>query len=145
MKRLTIILIISVLVSLNGFSQKCNIETIKNLRLNKDNLTDSLMLSFLTSIDETCKNNVEWTEASNWTLYWLADVETKSFIDLLKSNKSTIDIPLIIDEFKQPVNDAIDLIGIYKKLTDLNDKDEIVINILNSIKSAANGLDIEIK
>ena len=49
------------------------------------------------------------------------------------------------DEFKQPVNDGIDLVGIHKKIADLNDNDEIVTKILDSIKSAAKGLGLEMK
>ncbi len=124
---------------------KCDLETIKNLRIHKDSLTDKLMTDFLFSIDKSCQNNVEWSEASNWTLFWIADIETEKFIDLLKTNQNELDIPLIINEFKQPVNDGIDLIGIYKKIEKLNDNSELVIKILDSIKSAAKGLGLEIK
>lgn len=149
-KTLTIVLVL--IISFNIFSQetsdnnvKCDLETIKNLRIHKDSITDNLIMDFIFSIDKSCNNNVEWSEASNWTLFWLADIETQRFIKLLKSNRAKIEIQLIIDEFKQPINDGIDLVGIYKKTADLNDNDEIVIEILDSIKSAAKGLGLEIK
>jgi hypothetical protein len=148
----TILIFLTLIINSNIYSQKvvdnitkCDLETIKNLRIHKDSLTDKLMTDFLFSIDNSCKNNVEWSEASNWTLFWLADIETKRFIDLLKSNQNELDIQLIVEEFKQPVNDGIDLIGIYKKIEKLNDKSELVIKILDSIKSAAKGLGLEIK
>jgi len=124
---------------------KCDMETIKNLRVNKDSLTDGLVTDFLLSIDNSCHNNVEWSEASNWTLFWLADIDAKRLIDLIKANRDKLDIPLIINEYKQPINDGIDLIGIYNKIERLNDKSELVIKILDSIKSAASGLGLEIK
>ena len=148
----TILIFLTLIINSNIYSQKvvdnitkCDLETIKNLRIHKDSLTDKLMTDFLFSIDNSCKNNVEWSEASNWTLFWLADIETKRFIDLLKSNQNELNIQLIVEEFKQPVNDGIDLIGIYKKIEKLNDKSELVIKILDSIKSAAKGLGLEIK
>lgn len=132
-------------LSLNIYCQvtvndtKCDLETIKNLRIHKDSITDKLVMDFLFSMDKSCHNNVEWIEASNWTLYWLADIVTQRFIRLLKSNHDKIDIQFIIDEFKQPVDDGIDLIGIHKKIADLNDNDEIIKKILAAIKSAAKG------
>ena len=71
-------------------STKCDLETIKNLRIHKDSLTDKLMTDFLISIDKSCQNNVEWSEASNWTLFRLADFETKRFINLLKTNQNEL-------------------------------------------------------
>lgn len=144
-------IVFGLIISLNIYCQenidnsKCNLETIKNLRIHKDSLTDKLIIDFLFSIDKTCHNNVEWSEASNWTLYWLADIEPQRFIRLLKTNRDEIDVQLILDEFKQPINDGIDLVGIHKKIADLSDNDEIVTKILDSIKSAAKGLGIEIK
>ncbi|WP_321320614.1 hypothetical protein [Labilibaculum sp.] len=144
-------IVFGLIINLNIYCQenidnsKCNLETIKNLRINKDSITDKLVMDFLFSMEKSCHNNVEWSEASNWTLYWLADIETQRFIKLLKSNRDKIDTQLIIDDFKQPVNDGIDLAGIHKKIADLNDNDEIVTKILDSIKSAAKGLGIDIK
>ena len=145
MKKLIIITFAILLINQIGYGQKCNIETIKSLRINKDSLTDDLIFNFLVSIDESCQNNVEWSEASNWTLFWLADIETKRFIKQLKLNQEKIDIQLIIEEFKQPINDEINLVGIHAKITDLNDNDEIVLKILDSIKLAAEGLGLKIE
>jgi hypothetical protein len=128
-----------------AFGQKCDIETIKNLRIHKDSLTNNLITDFLFSIDRTCSNNVEWSEASNWTLFWLADIETERFIKLLKSNQQKFDTQLIISEFKQPINDRIDLVRIYNKIFNLNDKDDLTLKILDSIKLAAKKSGIEIK
>ncbi len=147
-----ILMFLTLILNCNVYSQKvtdnitkCDLETIKNLRIHKDSLTEKLMTDFLFSIDKSCQNNVEWSEASNWTLFWLAEIETEKFIDLLKTNLTELDIQLIINEFKQPVNDGIDLIGIYKKIEKLNDKSDLVIKLLDSIKSAAKGLGLDIK
>jgi hypothetical protein len=149
-KAMTIVL--GLIISICCYSQqitesdsKCNLETIKNLRIHKDSLTDKLITDFLFSIDKSCQNDVEWSEASNWTLFWLADIETKRFIKILKSNKDKIDTALIISTFKQPIDDEIDLLEIYNKIFNLTDKDEFVLEILNSIKLAAKGLELEIK
>ncbi len=145
-----ILIFLTLIINSNIYSQKvtdncikCDLKTIKNLRIHKDSLTDKLMADFLFSIDKSCQNNVEWSEASNWTLFWLADIETKRFIDLLKNNQNDLDIQLIIEEFKQPVNDGIDLKGIYEKIEKLNDKSELIIKILDSIKSAEKRLEIK--
>lgn len=145
MRKVFLIGFFIVLTNMIAFGQKCDIETIKNLRIHKDSLTNNLITDFLFSIDRTCSNNVEWSEASNWTLFWLADIETERFIKLLKSNQQKFDTQLIISEFKQPINDRIDLVRIYNKIFNLNDKDDLTLKILDSIKLAAKKSGIEIK
>jgi hypothetical protein len=143
---------LGLIVCISSYSQKntesdskCNLETIENLRIHKDSLTDKLIFDYLHSIDKLCENNAEWSEASNWTLFWLADIETKRFISLLKSNRDKIAIAEIVEEFKQPITDDIDLVQIYNKINSLCDKDVIVLDILDSIKLAANRSGLEIK
>ena len=145
MRKVILISACIVLTNMIGFGQKCDIETIKNLRIHKDSLTNNLITDFLFSIDKTCSNNVEWSEASNWTLFWLADIDTERFIHLIKTNQDKIDTQFVIAEFKQPINDGIDLVGIHKKIGGLNDNSVLVIKILDSIKAAAKGLGIEIE
>lgn len=119
---------------------KCNFKTIEDLKANQSSLPSGLILEFLMAMDSLCRNNAEWSEASNETLFWLADIHTKNFIDCLKVNQSKINIGLILEEFKQPIHDNIDLKGIYSKLQGLNDNDKIVKDILTSLKLAQNSL-----
>jgi hypothetical protein len=83
-------------------------------------------------------------EASNETLFWLADNHTKELIGCLKANKSKVDTSLVLEEFKQPIHDGIDLKRIYMKIKSLNDNDKIVNEILTSIKIAASGAGVEL-
>ena len=117
--------------------QKCNLETVSNLHIHKDSLTDKLIMDFLYSIDKSCKNDAEWSEASNGALFWLADVDTKRFIQLMVQHKKELDTKQIIAEFKQPIAAGTDLAGTYKKIAALGNQDELVYSILYSIRSAA--------
>lgn len=152
MKIKYIILTIGLLINLLAFGQnhtddilKCNIETIKELRINKDNISEKLIHNFLLSFDESCKNHVEYSQAANWTLFWLADIETKLFLETLKENQDDFAMNWIIFQFRQPIHDGIDLEAIYKKIQSLNYDDKFVRQILVSIKEAGKGLGIEME
>ena len=125
---------------LNSRGDKCNFETIDNLRAQKDEVSAKLILDFLLAMESSCCNNAEWSEASNETLFWLADTHTKNFIDCLKANKNKLDMVLIVSEFKQPIHDGLDLKGIYARLKKLNDNDKVAVDILNSLMFAIDGL-----
>jgi len=147
-----IIIIFGLLFNMFAFGQnetndtlKCNLEIIRELRINKDNISEKLIQNFLLSIDESCKNNAEFSQASNWTLFWLADIKTESFLETLKKNQDKLAMDWIVYQFRQPINDGIDLEGIYKKIQSLNYNDKFVLQILDSIKSAAKGLEIELE
>ena len=149
MKIKYIILTIGLLINLVAFGQietnenfKCNIETIKELRINKDNISEKLIHNFLLSMDESCKNNVEFSQAANGTLFWLADIETKLFLETLKENQDDFAMNWIIFQFRQPISDRIDLEAIYKKIQALNYSYR---QILVSIKEAGKGLGIEME
>ena len=51
----------------------------------------------------------------------------------------------IISQLSEPINDGIDLEGIYEKIQILNYNDNFVLQILDSINLAAKGLGIELK
>jgi hypothetical protein len=129
----------------NDKSLKCNSLTIENLRLNTENITDSLVLDFLLSLDVTCKNHVEFSEVSNETLFWLANIETTRLFRVINTKSELLDINFIILEFRRPVHDGIDLETIYKKIHSLKQETYPTIQILDSIKSAAKGLGINIE
>lgn len=127
----------------NEVEDKCNFTTIDNLKANQNSLSSGLILEFLIAMDSSCRNNAEWSEASNETLFWLAGNHTRIFIQCLKINQSKIDIGILLEEFKQPIHDNIDLKGIYSKLQSLNDNDKIVKDILASLGLALNKLKTE--
>jgi len=124
---------------------KCDIQTIIDIRNQSDNLTEQIIQAFLFSFDKSCMSNVEWSEASNWTLFWLADEKTDTLIRLFKEYENELDIPLFLLEFEQPVSDDIDLKNIYLKIKGLNDDSELTGNILKSIKTAADKMDLEVE
>jgi hypothetical protein len=124
---------------------KCDIESITQLKINKDSITDIMILRFVKSVGKDCINNAEFSEASNCTLFWLADIKTKDFIRLLNDNKNNIEIDFIVKEFESPINDGIDLISIYNKIKQLNDKTEISLRLLKSIETASKKSGLMIK
>lgn len=139
--------LIGIVITVNIFGQeieKCNINTVIELR-NGDSINDEKIVHFLYAIDKSCKNNVEWSELSNGTLFWLAENATDGFLEQVILNKEKLDVNQIVEEFNQPINDQIDLISIYRKIEKLKGKDEIVTRILESVECAANKMNLKIE
>jgi hypothetical protein len=88
---------------------KCNIEIVLETNENIENISEDLMLRFLRTFGTECKNNVEFSEFSNETLFKVIQTEPELFCKILENNKNQIEFDEIISELKSPINDLIDL------------------------------------
>jgi hypothetical protein len=150
--RIIVSTVFIMIITLHGICQgnktedrKCDIESINQLKINRDSITDKMILRFVTSIGKDCLNNAEFSETSNWTLFWLADLKTKDFVRLLNDNKNNLEINFIIKEFESPINEGIDVVSIYNKIKQIDNKSEISLRLLKSLEIASNKSGLKIK
>jgi hypothetical protein len=100
---------ISVAQSEKKDSLKCSIEMVHNINKQIENCTDNLILDYLQTFGEECKNNIEYSEFSNEVLFKLLQGQPEQFCKVLDANKSKIDFNSIIQEIENPLLDLVDL------------------------------------
>ena len=132
------------MLSLCGYTQskyKCNGNLVRIADQNADNLTEDICLDFLLTIDTICKNNAEFGQYSNETLFKLLESNPLMLIRTHDKNKSKIDSNLILYMIKTPIHDGFDLIGISKRIQELECESgfkEDILMALNYAISKAN-------
>ncbi|WP_319481653.1 hypothetical protein [uncultured Draconibacterium sp.] len=136
--RLNLLLICLILLNIYSYgiendSLKCNISVVREVYQNQDNVSKKLMLEFLKTFGKDCKNNVEFSEFSNETLYKVIQKNSDVFSKTLEDNLNQIDFNEIIFNLKNPLNDLIDLdltiIKIADTKIDKSIKDKLIIAI----------------
>jgi len=103
----------------NQSNHKCNGNLVRIANLNADNLTEDICLDFLLTIDTICESNAEFGQYSNETLFKLLESNPLILIITHDKNKSQIDSNLLLSMIKTPVHDGFDLIGIRKRIQEL--------------------------
>lgn len=117
-------------------SLKCNIEIVVEINENIENISENLMLRFLKTFGEECKNNVEFSEFSNETLFKVIQNEPGLFCKVIEKNNNQIDFGLIVSELKNPINDLIDLELTIKKIADTKTSHSLKSQLILAINSA---------
>jgi hypothetical protein len=124
LKNKTILLIFLTFMSYNNsFGQesdslKCNISIVREAYQNIENISDELMLKFLETFGKDCKNNVEFSEFSNETLFKVIQKNPEVFSEILEKNLNQIDFEEIIFNLRNPLHDLIDLDLTINKIAD---------------------------
>lgn len=107
----------------NSFGQesdslKCNISIVREAYQNIDRISGELMLKILKTLGRDCKNNVEFSEFSNETLFKVIQKNPEVFAETLENNLNQIDIKEIIYNLENPLHDLIDLDLTIDKIAD---------------------------
>ena len=123
--------------------QKCNISIAGEIQKNKEEATSNMVLYFLCSFDEACKNNVEFSEISNETVFYLLNTKPKLFLKTL--DNSSVDTELILEAIENPINDAIDLQVCYNRIAEQNKSMKHRAKVLDALTKAASKLNRDIK
>jgi len=110
------------MASADGPCIKCDIEKVKVINEQIDNLTFTILADFLCTFDSTCINNGEYSEWSNATLFLVLRKAPKLFMDVV--SKTHIRSKVIIYELENPIHDQIKLQQVYDtiKTTDIPKK-----------------------
>ena len=117
-------------------SLKCNIEIVLETNENIENISEDLMLRFLKIFGPECKNNVEFSEFSNETLFKVIQTEPELFCSVIENNKDQVDIGIIISELKSPLHDLIDLELTIDKIASVKTKSSLKNKLILAINSA---------
>jgi hypothetical protein len=119
-------------------SCKCNDNCWPDLKKNNYYLNDDQILLFLNSIGEECKNDAEFSEVSNEVLFNIVGANPESFLKVIETNSSKIDIKWILHELENPVNDGIDVRSIFEKINNITGYDSTKNLIIKSLNIALN-------
>ncbi len=117
-------------------SLKCNIEIVLETNENIENISEDLMLRFLRTFGTECKNNVEFSEFSNETLFKVIQIKPELFCKVLENNKNQIDLEIIISELKSPLHDLIDLELSIEKIANTKTNKSLKSKLIFAINSA---------
>lgn len=144
----TIFLILTILLSFESLygqdsdSLKCNISIIQEMYQNRDKISGELMLRFLKAFGKDCRNNVEFSEFSNETLYKVIQKHPVVFSKTLEDNLNKIDFDEIIFNLENPLHDLIDINLTINKIAD-TEIDKSIKNKLIIAINSGNWNDLE--
>lgn len=127
----------------NSFGQepdslRCNVAVLVKINERIDNISEKLMLKFLQTFGQECKNNVEFSEFGNETLFKVIQNQPEQFCTALEKYQSKIDLEIILLEIENPINDLIGLNQTKKIISDIKMKDELKLKLNNSFDRAIN-------
>ncbi|WP_194976315.1 hypothetical protein [Aquiflexum lacus] len=148
MKTIQKILTITLTLTLStSFAQtdckKCDIEKVKTIHDNIDNLTFKMVKDFLCTFDNLCETNIEFSQWSNEMLYKLLDKEPELIIKVL--DQSQLDnIEILLDEIENPIHE-FDYQKICEKVSEVKIESDFKQKVLKSIKLVADNEGIKIK
>ncbi len=141
LKANTIFLILLAFMSCNisygqdSDSLKCNISIVREAYQNLDRISGELMLKFLKTFGKDCKNNVEFSEFSNETLYKVIQKNPEVFVNILENNLEQIDFEEIIFNLENPLHDLINLDLTINKIADTKINKSLKAKLINAIYS----------
>ncbi len=111
---------------------KCDINKVAHLKRSMENLNSNDILSFLLTISEECKNNIEYSQLSNEVLFEIFNEKPELILQLIESNKE-IDTSQIFFMLRNPINDQINLLNIILKLQKIENR-EMKSHIINQLE-----------
>jgi len=123
-------------------SKKCDIEKVKAVHENIDNLSDKMVEDFLRTFDISCETNIEFSQWSNEMLYKLLDKDPGLVFKVLEQGQWNMEI--LLNEIKNPIHD-FDYQKIYDKISNTATKSEFQKRILKAIEIVADKEGFKIK
>ena len=88
--------------------KKCNLEVAVFSNKNAANLTYDQINNFFCTLNDSCRNNVEFSEVSNEALFQVFLNKPELWLKSLNEN-SSLSFDFILQQLSQPINDGIDL------------------------------------
>ncbi len=122
---------------------KCDLEKVRIVNQHLDSLTYQMLTEFLCTFDNSCKNNVEYSEFSNETLFSVLEKAPNLFFQVMATRQ--IDNKIILKEIENPINDLINLQTVYDKTKIATTKTELKTKYLNALILAANKSGLKLK
>ena len=126
-----------------GQSEKCDINKLVIVQENMDSLNYLMVEEFLLTFDESCKNNVEYSQWSNELLFKVINKWTSLYF-LVLTSKNIINDNYILEEFRNPLFDC-NYQKLFNKIEAIDTDKSIQTIYLNSLIELAKLEGIEIK
>ncbi len=116
-----ILIFLTIIVSVNSYGQrkdslKCNISIVSEANNSGEKISEDLMLRFLKTFGKDCRNNAEFTEFSNKTLFKVIQKNPEKFVKILNNNLSKIDFNEVLINLRNPIEELTDIELIIKKI-----------------------------
>lgn len=94
---------------------KCNIQNVLEVKLNLDSLTPEILQNFFCTFDDSCKNNVEFSQFSNGMLFEVMNKSPQLLLEVLE-NQSDLTKQSVYEELESPIDDRYMPIDLIKKI-----------------------------
>jgi len=114
--------------------KSCDIEKVKIVNDHMDSLTFQIVSDFLCTFDNSCINNVEYSEWSNETLFKLLESSPTLFFEVV--TKGQVDNKLLLKEIENPIQD-FDIQVIYDKINGATASTDLKGEYLKALMTAA--------
>lgn len=132
---MTILLFTLTKMSAMTFCEKCDIEKVKTINENLDNLTFEMIDEFLCTFDKSCEINVEFSEWSNEILFKVLNKSTELYFKVLTKAKIE-NSEILLKEIENPIAE-IDYQKIYDNIKKVDTQVKLKKEYLRVIKIAA--------
>lgn len=113
---------------------KCNVKVVLEMNESVGSASDVLVFRFLKTFGEECKNNVEYGEFSNETLFKLIQKQPVLFCKVLERDE--IELNAILIELENPLHDLVDLNKTKEGILECELNKELKAKLLDAIDKA---------
>jgi hypothetical protein len=114
----------------------CDIRSLKELGQSQEKPDEKEFLKYLICCNEKCHRDIEYAQASNYSLFLFFQYNAKILISVIRDNEKALDINYISFMLQNPVEESINIDATYSALAELENKDTLVENFLGSLKIA---------
>lgn len=115
---------------------KCDISIVAATQNNVEALTKDDVLDFLLAFGKECQNNAEFGEFSNEVLFLILDKQTELTIRTITTEEKKLEIDVILDDIRSPINDLIDVKKLLTKVEQVKIDGHIKKKVIESLKVA---------
>jgi hypothetical protein len=119
----------------NYDSTKCRTEPLLAIDQNLGNLTDEMILDFLSTFSVICEANVEFSQWSNELLFKVLITNPELTLTVLSNNLQRLDTTSIYAELESPLHDLIPTDSITKKIEQLKINEQLKKSVLRRLEN----------
>ncbi|WP_163325824.1 hypothetical protein [Draconibacterium mangrovi] len=117
-------------------SLKCNISIVLEMEDSIETATGELTVRFLKTFGQECRNNAEFSEIGNETLFKVIQKQPNLFCETLEKYESEVDLNSILLEIESPVIDLINLDLTKEQVSQTKINQDLKKRLLNALDKA---------
>ena len=111
--------------------EKCNIEKVRIVHENINQLNVEMISDFLCTFDLKCKNNIEFTEFSNEIFFLVLEKSPNMVLNQIIS--LNLDSTLFLNVLQNPVHDLIDIQKVHDAIKSVKNKSKLKEDFLTAL------------